>query len=264
MKEFGIYLFGHTRPLFLVDVLKSLEMQSALSYVEVWLDGHQGEPDKKRMTELAHHTVQQFDVAEIRFHRGALSFRKLILQALCEAVEKYDRFLILEDDCFPTRHAVETFQNELATIATNPQIFSVYGHHFLVPEERDTITRFQGWGWGTTSEKLKPFLSMLLDCYSLTEERYLDYVDSVLTDEIRAVLDVTPPRLPSATLTQFFAWDETLALLTALEGKLHKKTPVRTIYNFGASADSSRFKNIESYTKPPFNMVPHAKIWDYF
>ena len=126
------------------------------------------------------------------------------------------------------------------------------------------ITRFQGWGWGTTAAKLTPFLEKLLDCYSLTEEQYLSFVHSVLSDELRRKLDVTPPRQVSHTITRFFAWDETLALLTALEGKVHKKTPARTIYNFGASRESSRFKDVEWYAKPPFNMVSHADIWKYF
>ena len=96
------------------------------------------------------------------------------------------------------------------------------------------------------------------------EEEYLKFVEQSLTEEVLGRIDITPPRLPSNTLKQFFAWDETLCLLTAMAGKYHKKTPVRTIYNFGASMDSSRFKNSEWYFKPPFNMVDHKDIWEYF
>ncbi len=264
MGDFGILLFGHTRPLFIADVLDSLEKQGASRYVDVWLDGDQGNPEILRKTRLVADVVENFPVASIHKHRGALGFRKLIIQALSEAVRKYRYIMVLEDDCFPTRDAVATFREELAAIECNDSIFSVYGHHFMVPAEGDVITRFQGWGWGTTAEKLKPFLARLIDCYSLTEERYLEFVNRVLTDEVRARLDVTPPRLPSETITRFFAWDETLALLTALEGLSHKKTPRRTIYNFGASEDSSRFKDAVHYAEPPFNIIPHADAWKYF
>jgi hypothetical protein len=264
MNDFGILLFGHTRPLFIADVLESLKRQSALEHVHVWLDGDQGNPDVLRKTQLVADVVSNFSVAEVNRHRGALGFRKLVLQALCDAVEKFRYIMVLEDDCFPTRDAVATFKNELRVIEDDESIFSVYGHHFLVPAEGEVITRFQGWGWGTTSKKLRPFLDKLIDCYSLTEKRYLEFVNRVLTDEIRQRLDVTPPRLPSETLTRFFAWDETLALLTALDGLGHKKTPTRTIYNFGASEDSSRFKNAEWYAQPPFNMIAHVDAWKYF
>lgn len=263
-KPFGILVFGHARPLHLADVLESLCRQHALQYVHVWLDGHQGQPDIKYKTELVADVVSKYDVAEVIRHNGNLGFRKLILQAFTYAVQKFDSFLVLEDDCFPTANAVTEFRDSLDDIAKNSDVFSVYGHPFLMAEEAGCCTRFQGWGWGTTSDKLRPYLDKLIDCYSLTEERYLEFVRSCLSEEVIQRLDVTPPRLATHTLTKFFAWDETLALLTALDGKVHRLTPTRTIYNFGASEDSSRFKNVDWYRKPPFNMVPHSEVWEYF
>ena len=115
-----------------------------------------------------------------------------------------------------------------------------------------------------TSDRLKPFLEKLIYLYSLNEEDYLLYVKKMLTPEIKRRLDVTPPRQPTDTLLKFFAWDESLALLTAMEGLEHKRTDIRTIYNFGACKDSSRFKDIDRYRKPPFNMISHEEVWDYY
>jgi hypothetical protein len=264
MKDFGIILFGHTRPLLLADVLKSLQKQNALQYVDVWLDGHQGVPEVKRKTELVYEVVSKFPVANIYRHNGAMGFRKMVLQALSHAVQSYRHILILEDDCFPTRDAIKIFRKELMLIENDPEVFSVYGHHFLTPSETEICNRFQGWGWATTSEKLTPFVEQLVDLYSLTEDRYLAFVDQKLTPEIRQRIDITPPRQPSFTLTKFFAWDETLCLLTALADMVHKKTAERTIYNCGASKDSSRFKNVDWYGKPPFNMISHEDVWEYY
>lgn len=261
---FGIILFGHTRPLYLADVLESLERQNALQYTHVWLDGHQGRPDVKHKTELAAEVVSNYAVAELCRHNGGLGFRKLILQALTHAVQQFDSFVVLEDDCFPTRNAVEMFREGLNTIANQDDVFSVYGHPFMMAEENGCCTRFQGWGWATTSVKMAPYLDKLIDCYSLTEARYLEFVSSALTNDLIERLDVTPPRLCTHTLTKFFAWDETLALLTAMDGKVHMKTKERAIYNFGASEDASRFKNVDWYRKPPFNMISHAEVWEYY
>lgn len=263
-KEFGILLFGFSRPLYIADVLQSLEKQGALEYVDVWIDGHQGNPELKAKVEMVSRVVDKFSVNRVYRHNGNLGFRKLMLQALSNAVNSYEHIMILEDDCFPSRNAVKIFKEEIRAIEDKPNIFSVYGHPFLVDAEKETCPRFQGWGWGTTSNKLRPFLEQLIDCYSLSESAYLSFIEEVLTDDVKLKIDVTPPRLPSHTLTKFFAWDETLGLLTALAGKEHKLTSERTIYNCGACKDSSRFKNVGWYMKPPFNMVSHDEIWNYF
>lgn len=262
--DLGILVFGHTRPLYIADVLKSIEKQGAISHVDVWLDGHQSVPEIEYKTELVKEVVSRYKVRNVFSHNGLLGFRKLILHALDYAAENYDHIIVLEDDCFPTHDAIDIFTQELDKIAGDNNIFSVYGHHFLLPDEGETCSRFQGWGWATTGSKLKSHVRKLIYLYSLREQEYLQFVNHSLTPQVLLKLDVTPPRQPTDTLRRFFAWDETLALITVLASQEHKKTPKRTIYNFGASEDSSRFKNVDSFSKPPFNMVSHDDIWDYF
>lgn len=263
-QDLSILLFGHTRATYIADVLESLDSQGAISNVDVWLDGHQGAPDVKYKTELVREVVSNYKVRSLNSHNGSLGFRKLVLHALDHAAANYRYIIVLEDDCFPTRDAINIFMHELKKIEDNRSIFSVYGHPFLVSGEGETFTRFQGWGWATTGEKLKEHIGKLIYLYSLREHEYLEFVRRSLTPEVIDKLDVTPQRQPTETLKRFFAWDETLALLTVLSGQVHKKTPKRTIYNFGACEDSSRFKNINWYLKPPYNMVSHKNIWDYF
>jgi hypothetical protein len=160
--------------------------------------------------------------------------------------------------------SLKRFISELKEIEDNDEIFSVYGHHFGMAEESGFCSRFQGWGWATTSQKLTPYVDKLINCYSMYEKDYLAFTQNSLTPEIIARLDVTPPRLPTDTLKKFFAWDETLALLTALDGKFHKPTGKRVIYNCGMGEGSSRFAEYDKFTKPPFNMVFHKDIWSYF
>ena len=264
MQDFGILVFCFCRPLHVSEVLESLAKQGEIGNVHVWIDGHQGDPGKKIKTDQVYQVVSRYPVGRIVAHSGNLGFRKLVLQALSDAVHRFRHILVLEDDCFPTRDAVKVFREELSAIETRDDIFSVYGSPFLVEAEKETCSRFQGWGWATTSEKLRPVLQELIECYSLTEEKYLEFVGRVLSPEVVARLDVTPPRLPTHTLRKFFAWDETIALLTALDGMSHKKTQKRTIYNFGIGDDAGHFRNIEWYRTPPFNMVSIDEVWDYF
>jgi len=253
-KPFGIILFGHTRPKHMEAMLRSLKQQNALQFTHVWLDGHQGNQNLIEKTQTVTRIVEQYNVARFVRHNGQLGFRKILIQGLLEMVNTYESFVVLEDDCYPTADAIKVFRQGLDRIADNPKIFSVYGHHFLTSSEREHISRFQGWGWATTSEKMRPILHQLIDCYSMTEEQYSLYISSTLTDKIKRIIDVTPPRNPSIVLEKFFAWDETISLLTALAGQTHMPTSKRVIYNCGLG-EGTHFKDKAAFRAPPFNLL---------
>lgn len=264
IEPFGIIVFGHTREHAIKEVLESLQRQDALNFTEVWLDGDQGNSELRRKCEKVAELVKSYPVKRVSSQRANFGFRKMILVALKEMCTKYKDILILEDDCFPTRDAVTEFRKELDLIRNDDEIFSVYGHHFLVPAENGTCGRFQGWGWATTSKKLVPILDELSLCNSMSEPAYLDFVKKSLTPSISKMIEVTPPRQPSATLNKFFAWDETVCLLCALHGLVHKPTGKRVIYNFGMGNGGAHFPMNPTYRKPPFNMITHDEIWDVF
>lgn len=263
-EDFGIIVFGHTRLDALGALLESLMRQDALKYTEVWLDGHQGNGMLKQKIQATIELVKKYPVKHLHTQTGNYGFRKMLILGLVEMSKKYRDILILEDDCFPTRDAVSEFRKELDLIRENKSIFSVYGHHFLVESEKETCARFQGWGWATTSEKLMPMLRQLIDCYSMPEERYLKFVARTLTPDIKARIDVTLPRQPSYVLERFFAWDETLCLLTALNNQVHRPTKKRTIYNCGMGKDTTHFSDTKMFRSPPFNLITPEEVWQYF
>jgi len=262
--EFGIVVFGHTRALVLADLLESLNRQNSIHFVDLWIDGYQGKTDLKNKVAQTRKVSEDYAVRVRRFHQGQLGFRKLMLQAMQSAVRNYETILFLEDDCFPNRRAIEVFREDLECVRQDDSVFSVYGHHFGMSEAGGRCSRFQGWGWATTASKLAPYVDRLIDLYSISEQDYLDFTASALTSVVRAKLDVTPPRLPTDTLTSFFAWDETLALLTALDEKWHVPTRERVIFNCGMGDGSAHFSNHQAFLDPPFNLVHPDKVWDYF
>lgn len=257
-------VFGHTRAVVLGDLLESLRRQSAIQFVDLWLDGYQGKTETLDKVTVTRRLADGYTVGVRHYHNGQLGFRKLMLQAMQHAVANYRHIMFLEDDCFPTHDAVAGFRTELDAIASRPEVFSVYGHPFLMAEETGYCTRFQGWGWATTAEKLAPYLNALIECYSIPEGEFLEFTRSRLTPDVIARLDVTPPRLPTDTLRKFFAWDETLALLTALDGKVHKTSRKRLIYNCGMGRGSSHFGAHSVYREPPFNLIEPDEVWDVF
>lgn len=263
-KPFGIVLYSFTRTEGAMLVLESLKRQGALEHVEIWMDGDQGKPAVKKALESAEEEFRDFGIDRITRHRGNLGFRKLILQSLMYMADTYDRFIVLEDDCFPSGVAVEEFIRALDKHADDPEVLTTYGHHFLVPAEQPLCPRFQGWGWATWSDKIRPFIAELAYLFSLRESEFTAWTKSVMTPEILARLDCTAPRGASITLQRFFAWDETLALLAALADMKHAPTDTRCIYNFGVGEDSTHFSNIDWYRKPPFNMILKSEVWDHY
>jgi len=264
--DFGILVIGYMRPKHLQSVLESLDKQDALSLTNVWLDGTAGlsELDQKNNYECIT-VAQNFPVKSIRTHYGHQGVQKIIIDGLTFITGTYETFMVLEDDCFPCSSAVDTFRSELQRIKNAPSIFSVYGHHFETETEKDTISRFQGWGWGTTSEKMSAVLPELIKFNNMSENDYLVYVNQALTKDIRQRLNVTPGRDAITVLKNFFSWDESLALITAQRNFRHKKTPEKTVYNFGLDSGTGHFThNFEKFRKPPFNMITIDEVWDYF
>jgi len=263
-KPIGVALFAHDRANDLRQVLESLTLQSAIKDTTVFIDGDQGRPLKRAAVDEVERVAREFAIPRIRRNYGNLGFRKMMVITMREMMSQYERILFLEDDCFPTSAAIKGFSFELDQIDDDPSIFSVYGHPFLVEGEGEQFTRFQGWGWATTAEKLRPIWERLLNCYLMSEAEYLDFVQKSLTPDIRSRIDVTPGRQPTSTLEKFFAWDETVCLLTAMEGMTHRRSKERIIYNFGAGEGSTHFHGTDWFRRPPFNMIERDEVWRHF
>lgn len=260
----GVAVFGFDRAESITQVLHSLTLQGAAPITHVFIDGDQGRPAKRADIDLVHECARQFPVKAIYRNRGNFGFRKMMLLGMKTMMDRYEKLLFLEDDCFPVGGAVVDFSRELDAAADKPEICSVYGHHFLVPGEENGLARFQGWGWATTSTKLRPVWDELMRLYLMPEEEYLAFVARELTPEIARRIDVTPGRQPTDTIRKFFAWDEALCLIAALRGMKHQASSRRLVYNFGAGGKSSHFHAVDFYRKPPFNMVSTDEIWDHY
>ncbi|GJL92364.1 MAG: hypothetical protein DHS20C04_20230 [Hyphococcus sp.] len=263
-QSLGIAVFAYDRADNLVNVLEALTLQGAAPLTHVFIDGDQGRPAKRADIDLVHECAKRYPVKAIHRNNGNFGFRKMMLLAMRAMMETYERIVFLEDDCFPVRGAIEGFDSALDAVAEKPDVFSVYGHPFLFSGEENGSARFQGWGWATTAPKLRPVWEQLMECYLMSEEDYLAFVDRELTPDIEEAIDVTPGRLPSDTIRRFFAWDETLCLLTAIRGLRHQRTSERLIYNFGAGGKSSHFHDLQYFRKPPFNMISIDEVWDHY
>ncbi|MEM9234547.1 MAG: hypothetical protein AAGA69_09985, partial [Pseudomonadota bacterium] len=263
-KPLGIAVFAFDRTQNLEAVLESLKLQDALSTTHVFIDGDQGRPAKRKILDRTEEIARSYNVAAIHRQRGNFGFRKMMILAIKRMFDLHEHVLFLEDDCFPTRYAAKGFSFELSDIEKRDDIFSVYGHHFQVDGEEDSFPRFQGWGWASTRDKMMAIWPILRDCYMMPEGEYLAFVDKALTPEVRARLEATPGRSAVDTVTKFFAWDETLALLTAANNLGHRPARERLVYNFGIGVGSTHFGANPVFRQPPFNMISPDEVWTHF
>ncbi len=265
LKQFGIIVFGYRRKQHLQSVLESLKRQNILPLTHVWIDGYSYTPELKEEVDGCQGLEVDYPQAYWQFHVGHLGIDKLMIDGLSFMARQYEKIIILEDDCFPTNNAIRLFLDHLAEIENDPSVYSVYGHHFEVPNEGKVFSRFQGWGWATTQKKLMPVLLQLKSLFMLPEPEYLKWTATALTTEVIARLDVTPGRDVIKVLNRQFSWDSTTALLSAILGMSHCKTSERVVYNCGLGANSGHFHSDRDFLrKPPFNMIGVDEVWKYF
>lgn len=240
-------------------ILEILKKQNALMNLTVFIDGTQGSRNYKNQKIIE--IVKSYNLKEVIINKGKLGFRKQMINSMEYLSENYEKIIFIEDDCIPSLNCIKIFDKELEKIKNFKNIFSVYGSPFLVKNEKfgGTFSRFQGWGWGTTSSKIKLVLDDLKKIYMMSEKKYIEYINKNFNSEIKKKIDITEKRMPSSTLEKFFAWDEVICFLSARIQMEHLLTPERTFYPIMHEA-SMHFQNNELFKSPPFNMFYKNEI----
>jgi hypothetical protein len=254
-QTFGIACFGYASPARMKICLDAIKKNGGLGVTHVWIDGDQGNWKIMQKIDKTEAIARSFSPFRVIRRRGNYGFRRTMFDALTYMSSNYKTFLLLEDDCLLAEGGLNIFLDELSEHRDNSKVLTVYGSHFKLECEFPFCTRFQGWGWATWSEKIIPFILQMKRLYLLDELSYLRFIESALTEEVKTMIDVTKGREASRTLRKFFAWDETLALLSALESRVHRPTCKRSIYNYGMDFESSHFPENDRFRKPPFNMI---------
>ena len=259
----GILILGYNRPLHLQSVLESLRLQGVLQCAHVWLDGTQNRGEYVNDNAHSVEIAKNYKTRELRAHRSHLGIEKMMLDGLEYISTLYNRVIILEDDCFPLEGGIKEFEKTLDTVEDEPEIFSVYGHHFGVePANTSNFPRFQGWGWAAYSQKINLLLPELRRLFMMSEESYIKYIAETLTDDIVKKLDVTPGRDVLNVLNSFFSWDSATAFLSAKNHMLHRRTTKASVVNTGLSKGIGHFQNDTlKFRSPPFNMITVDEAW---
>ena len=262
----GIAVLGYNRPDHLESVLESLNRQGHSDKVHVWIDGTQGRREFQNASTASVEVAHRYSIREHNIINGHLGIEKMMLDVLGSMCVRYDRVILLEDDCFPVYGCIEAFETTLNEIVDRPDVYSAYGCHFgTEPEDDRDFTRFQGWGWAAHSKQIMKYLPELRDLFMMTETAYLQHVADTMTDEIRARLDRTPGRNVLNVLQSFFSWDSATAFLSARYGLTHRRTQDAVVINTGIVPETGHFCSDTLFLRnKPFNMITLNEAWARF
>jgi FkbM family methyltransferase len=265
-RNLGILVFGFKRPNSLGNVLESLRLQGYSQATTVFIDGDLHRSEYSYQCNESRLLQNIYTDCKFLIYNGNYGIERLMIDGLQYAFQRFNKIIVLEDDCFPSFDAVELFNQKLNALPDG--YFSVYGHPFGIENEEGGITRFQGWGWATTQERLGQVLPILKFLYALDEHSYLDFIAKKLEDQsLIDKLSITPPRNCIDVLKKQFTWDSAISLICADLNLLHQYTNERIIFNcgMGGGTTSGHFRQEESCLRePPFNMILEEEVWQCF
>jgi glycosyltransferase involved in cell wall biosynthesis len=148
---------SYNRPWHTAQVLNALREHSVQNLF-IFSDGPKTENDKQAV--LA--TRRLFDKVnwtkpEIIYRETNYGLAKSILSAVDYVFEKYDRLILLEDDCVPGNYYFEFIEKCLSKYENNERIFGINGYTVPIPDGllRDYpfdiyfYPRIGSWGWAT-------------------------------------------------------------------------------------------------------------------
>lgn len=159
----GIGLFVYNRPGHLQRVLDGLQ-KNDIDRLHVFSDGPVS-PEERREVERVRSIVRDIDWCDVDL--VASSSNKGLARSVVDGVEylfdRYNRVIILEDDCVPSFDFVEFMNTCLDKYAETPQVMSVSGYSPPAPMPDDYdydvyfTRRTHSWGWGTWQSAWEQF-----------------------------------------------------------------------------------------------------------
>ena len=168
----GIGLFAFNRPSHLKRVLISLENYK-INNLTVFIDGPKNNNDsiiqENILFMLKNSKIKNIKIIK-QFKNLGLS--KSLIYGINYLSNKYDKFIILEDDCIPYKNFFKFFEVCFEKYENDPTINSICSYQFpeLVDKNQKTLKliildHFIPWGWGTWSHKWKKYSSTKINSF---------------------------------------------------------------------------------------------------
>jgi len=182
MKAIPVALVCYNRPWHTFEVLKALE-EHDIQNLFIFSDAPKTEKDVENVLKTRSlFTNITWTKPEIILRKENQGLAKSIVSAVNYAFEKYDRIILLEDDCVPRRYFFEYIEKCLTKYEDNERIFGINGYTVPIPPEFIQnypydiyfYPRIGSWGWATWKRAWEYFEPDLQQAYDKALQKNID------------------------------------------------------------------------------------------
>lgn len=173
MYKSAIAIFAYNRPSHLKRLLIALENYQ-IKFIDVFIDGPKNKKDKLIQDEILFMLKNNSKIdINIIYRKKNLGLAKSLILGIDYMSNKYDHFIILEDDVIPYKNFFKFMKLNLKKYQNNNEISAICAYQFpefnLIKENKNISLindYFIPWGWATWSSKWKEYKS-----FKVSEEK---------------------------------------------------------------------------------------------
>lgn len=160
-----IAIVAYNRPVHLESLLNSLIKNTEFkdSKIYFFIDKYKNDEEREKNQAVIEVCNKDwgFSQKEIIINETNLGLKKQILKTGDFLAEKYESFIILEDDLVVGKYFLNYMNKSLKVYKNYEEVFHVNGYNFQKIFSKKTNSYFSRlvhpWGWGTWSDKWKEF-----------------------------------------------------------------------------------------------------------
>ncbi|MCK4786759.1 MAG: FkbM family methyltransferase, partial [Desulfobacteraceae bacterium] len=156
-KDIPVILVCYNRPKHTLEVLKALREHN-IKNIYIFSDAPKSHEDEEAVS-LTRQLVQNIDWTKPKIIERTenLGLARNIVSAVDYVFEKYDRLILLEDDCVPQRYFFDFVHTCLKKYENNQRVFGISGYTVQIPDKILSdypfdlyfCPRIGSWGWAT-------------------------------------------------------------------------------------------------------------------
>jgi len=180
--DIPVILVCYNRPKHTLEVLRALK-QHDVKNIYIFSDAPKRQEDTQAVS-LVRRLVHSIDWTEPKIIERTenLGLARNIVSAVDYVFERYDRLILLEDDCVPQRYFFDFMQICLKKYENNPKVFGISGYTVAIPDEilrsypydLYACPRIGSWGWATWKRAWKHYGRDLRKLVKIANEGNVD------------------------------------------------------------------------------------------
>jgi len=180
--DIPVILMCYNRPKHTLEVLRALK-QHDVKNIYIFSDAPKRQEDTQAVS-LVRRLVHSIDWTEPKIIERTenLGLARNIVSAVDYVFERYDRLILLEDDCVPQRYFFDFMQICLKKYENNPKVFGISGYTVAIPDEilrsypydLYACPRIGSWGWATWKRAWKHYGRDLRKLVKIADEGNVD------------------------------------------------------------------------------------------